>query len=110
MSTRSSVSVTRGLLSYVNPYPLMYQRAAATFRIVATPFAASVRVPVVPAGDKTMTSVVIGIVTVLISLTKWMMVPMGYATAEFAGIVNARATLSAVGCKIVFPRSANTSV
>lgn len=65
---------------------------------VADPFVAKVREPAVPAGDKVKVSVVMAIVTFATAiLMNVMAVPMGYATLEFAGIVNVRALLSAAG-------------
>jgi hypothetical protein len=66
---------------------------------VAEPFAANVRDPVVPAGDKRIVSVVIAIVTTPAPfwLMNVMAVPMGYATELLAGIVKVRAVVSADG-------------
>jgi hypothetical protein len=57
--------------------PDMYQRVVPTLRAVATPFAANVRLPVVPSGERTMVSEVIAMVTVLISFRNVIVVPMG---------------------------------
>ena len=66
---------------------------------VATPFAASVRDPVVPAPARLMVSVVIAIVSAPapLSLTKVSVVPIGYGTLLFAGIVHVRAVVSVGG-------------
>jgi hypothetical protein len=66
---------------------------------VAEPFAARVREPVVPSGDKRIVSVVIAIVTTPAPfwLMKVMAVPTGYATELFAGIVKVLAVVSADG-------------
>ena len=79
---------------------------------VAEPFAASVREPVVPAGDKRIVSVVIAIVTTPAPfwLMNVMAVPTGYATEPLAGIVKVRAVVSAEGCRMCFPESAKTRV
>lgn len=70
-----------------------------TFIAVATPFAESVRDPVVPAPASTRVSVVISIVTAPaeVSFTKVIAVPTGNATEAFAGIVNVLAVVSAEG-------------
>ncbi len=77
--------------------PLMIQLVDATFIAVAIPFAANVRLPVVPAPANVMVSVVIEIVTVFMAFTNVRHVPIGYATDEFAGMVNVRALLSEPG-------------
>jgi hypothetical protein len=79
---------------------------------VAEPFAAKVREPVVPAGDKRIVSVVMAIVTTPAPfwLMNVMAVPMGKATELLAGIVNVLAVVSAEGCKMCLPESARTSV
>ena len=65
---------------------------------VAEPFVAKVREPAVPAGESVKVSVVMAIVTFATDiLMNVMAVPIGYATLEFAGIVNVRALLSATG-------------
>ena len=79
---------------------------------VATPFAASVRLPVVPAPARRMVSVVMAIVITpaLAWFTKVTAVPMGKATDELAGMVMVRAVVSALGCKMCFPASPSTRV
>ena len=66
---------------------------------VAEPFAARVREPVVPAGDKRIVSVVMAIV--ITPAPFWLMnvtaVPMGNGTDPLAGIVKVRAVVSADG-------------
>jgi hypothetical protein len=66
---------------------------------VAEPFAARVREPVVPAGDKYIVSDAIAIVTTPAPfwLINVIAVPMGKATVEFAGIVKILAVVSADG-------------
>jgi hypothetical protein len=49
--------------THVNPLPEISHSVAVTFTQVADPFAAKVRDPVVPAGDKRIVSVVIAMVT-----------------------------------------------
>ena len=79
---------------------------------VAEPFAASVREPVVPAGDKRIVSVVIAIV--ITPAPFWLMnviaVPMGNATELLAGMVKVRAVVSAEGWRMCLPESAKTRV
>jgi len=83
-----------------------------TFIAVATPFAARVRDPVVPAPASTRVSVFIAMVTTpaLVSLMNVIAVPIGYATEAFAAIVNVRAVVSAEGWYTCFPPSASTVV
>ncbi len=66
---------------------------------VATPLAASVLLPVVPAHASTNVSVVIAIVITQadVSLTNVRAVPIGYATDALAGIVRVLAVVSALG-------------
>jgi len=70
-----------------------------TFTAVAEPFAARVREPVVPAGDKRIVSVVMAIV--ITPAPFWLMnviaVPMGNGTDPSAGMVKVRAVVSAEG-------------
>ena len=59
-----------------------------TLIAVAEPYCANVRVPVVPALERYIVSVVIAILTeVADKLTNVIAVPSGYATEEAAGIV-----------------------
>jgi hypothetical protein len=94
----------------VNPLPEISHVVEPVFIAVATPFAANVLEPVVPAPANVNVSVVIAIVTVLIAFTNDTTVPTGNATEPLAGIVNVLAVLSDEGCKIIFPASDNTSV
>lgn len=79
--------------------PDIIQRVLVIFIAVATPFAARVRDPVVPAPARTRVSVVIAIVITPpeVSFTNVSAVPIGYATDAFAGIVHVRAVVSAEG-------------
>ena len=63
---------------YVSPVPFIIHRVVAILHAVATPLAASVRDPVVPAPARTSVSEVIAIVTVPadVSLKNEMHVPM----------------------------------
>jgi hypothetical protein len=67
----------------------MYQVVAATLTAVAMPYAARVLVPVVPVPARYMVSVVIAILTVVAlgPAINAMVVPIGNATLELAGIV-----------------------
>jgi hypothetical protein len=98
--------------AHVNPLPEISHSVEVILIAVAEPFAARVRDPVVPAGDNRIVSVVMAIVTTPAPF--WLMnvnaVPMGYATELFAGIVNVRAVVSALGWKMCLPESARTSV
>lgn len=83
-----------------------------TLIAVATPFSASVLLPVVPSHASTSVSVVIAIVMSpqLVSFTNVIAVPIGYATDELAGIVRVLAVVSALGWYMCFQASAKTSV
>ena len=72
------------------------------------PLAARARVPVVPAPARVMVSVVIAMLRTLISFTNVSVVPIGKAILPFAGIVNVRGLLSAVGCSKCLLASAAT--
>ena len=76
----------------------MIQDVAPIFSAVAMPLAASARVPVVPAPARVIVSVVMAMLRTLISFTNVRVVPIGKAMLPFAGIVNVRGLLSAVGC------------
>ena len=70
----------------------MIQDVEVIFTAVADPYCASVLVPVVPADDKYIVSVVIAMLTLVAD--KFMnvnAVPIGYATLPFAGIVHVAA-------------------
>ena len=84
-------------IGYVRFVPLIIHDVDATFNAVAMPFAASVRLPVLPEPARVSVSDVIAIVTVLMAFTNVRHVPMGYATELFAGMVNVRALLSEPG-------------
>lgn len=102
-----------GLSSYyVRLVHDIIHRVLVTFIAVATPLAASVLEPVVPAPARTRVSVVIAIVSVPadVSFTNVIAVPIGYATEAFAGIVHVRAVTSADGWYICFPLSPRTRV
>lgn len=77
----------------------MIHSVEVSLMAVAMPFAASVLLPVVPAPASRIVSVVIAMVTTPAPF--WLIndkaVPMGYATELFAGIVNVRAVVSALG-------------
>ena len=96
----------------MSPVPLIIHSVEVILIAVATPFAASVREPVVPAPARRIVSVVMAIVTVPAPF--WLMnvnaVPIGYATVPFAGIVNVRAVVSAEGCRMCLPESSSTAV
>ena len=85
--------------THVKPLPEISHSVDVTLMHVAEPFAASVREPVVSAGDKRIVSVVMAIV--ITPAPSWlinvMAVPMGYATELLAGIVNVLAVVSADG-------------
>lgn len=85
--------------------PLIIHRVLVTFRIVATPFATSVLLPVDPDHAITRVSVVIAIVRVHaeVSFTIVMADPIGNATEEFAGMVKVLGVVSAEGWYICFP-------
>ena len=87
------------LFSYVRPVPFIIQRVEATFIAVATQFAASVLLPVVPAHANTKVSEVIAIVITPaeVSLTNVNAVPIGYATFALLSIVHVLAVVSADG-------------
>jgi hypothetical protein len=85
---------------YVRRLPSILHRVEVTFCATALPPAASVRDPVDPAAPtSTRVSVVIDIVNAPadISFSNVMIVPTGYATEAFAGIVHVRAVVSAEG-------------
>lgn len=85
---------------YVRRLPSILQRVEVTFCATALHPVASVRDPVLPAAPtNTSVSVVIEIVNAPadISFSNVMIVPIGYATEEFAGIVHVRAVVSAEG-------------
>jgi hypothetical protein len=90
----------------------MIHSVAVILIAVATPFAASVRLVLLPVPASRMVSVVIAIV--MTPAAFWFMkvtaVPIGKATDAFAGIVKVRAVVSALGCKMCFPESESTSV
>lgn len=69
------------------------------FTAVTMPFAAKVREPVVPSPAQRKVSDVIAIVIApaLLSLMKVIAVPTGKGTLAFAGIVQIRAVVSALG-------------
>lgn len=79
--------------------PLTIQRVEVTLVAVATPFAARVRDPVVPAPAKTKVSEVMAIVITPpeVSLTNVIVQPMGAATLALLSIVQVRAVVSAPG-------------
>ena len=78
--------------------PAITQLVDATFRTVAIPLAASVRVPVAPDPIIVIVSSVMAMLKVLTWFTNVIAVPTGNAIAVFAGSVNVRALLSAEGC------------
>ena len=82
----------------MRPTPLIIQDALAIFSTVAIPFAARVRVPVVPAPASVMVSSVIAMERTLIWFTNVIAVPIGKLMLLSAGSVNVRAVLSADGC------------
>ena len=86
----------------------MIQDVAPIFSAVAMPFAARARVPVVPAPARVIVSVVMAMLRTLISFTNVSVVPIGKAMLPFAGIVNVRGLLSAVGCRRCLFASAAT--
>lgn len=90
----------------------MIQRVDATLMAVATPLAARVLLPVVPAPANTSVSDVIAIVTVPaeVSFTNVMAVPIGYETLAFESIVNVLAVVSDDGWYMCFPESPRTVV
>jgi hypothetical protein len=97
---------------HVNPVPEIIHSVLVNLIAVAIPFAARVLLPVVPAGDKRIVSVVIAIVTTpapfwLINVTA---VPTGKATLEFAGMVKVLAVESADGWRMCLPESPRTKV
>ena len=70
----------------------MIQVVDAIFTAVAEPYWAKVLVPVVPADDRYMVSLVIAILTLVADkLMKVNAVPIAYPTLEFAGIVHVAA-------------------
>jgi hypothetical protein len=86
------------LYVYVNPVPLINHDVVVTFSAVAIPFAAKVRLPVVPGPANLIVSLQ-AIVTVPAPLpfTKVSAVPRGYGTDPFAGIVKVLGVVSADG-------------
>ncbi len=65
----------------------MIQVVDVIFTAVATPYWASVLVPVVPGPQRYMVSVVMGMVELVDMLMNVTEVPIGYATVPLAGIV-----------------------
>jgi hypothetical protein len=84
------------------PVPTMIQEVDVILVMFASPQAARVREPVVPAGNHVSVSVVITSVIVPAEqlLTISTLVPTGKATVPLAGIVHVRAVTSDEGWKI----------
>ena len=97
--------------THVKPLPDINQVVLVIFMAVADPYCARLREPVVPALLRYIVSVVIAMVTTSeVMLIKLIAVPSGYATDEFAGIVNVLAVASVDGWNITLPESARTAV
>ena len=90
----------------------MIHSVLAILSAVAIPFAASVRLPVVPAPANRMVSLAIAMVSAPAPfwLTNVIAAPIGAATLALLAIVNVRAVASADGCKMCLPTSARTVV
>ena len=92
--------------------PEIIHSVDVNFIAVATPFAASVREPVVPAPARRIVSVVMAMV--ITPAAFWLMnvtaVPTGKATEPLAGMVKVLAVVSAEGCRMCLPESAKTRV
>ena len=93
-------------LSFIHqviPVPLIIHSVVVSFSTTARPFAARLRVPVVPAPARRKVSV-----TTAMEITpalSWLMivnlVPIAYGAVLFAGICQVRAVVSADGCRNV---------